>query len=222
MCSFIGTHFFISERKLAHGRLLVIILFTVFTVNLYFVSCDNNNSSTDEAISSQTPTLSPEEKLIDYLIEHGNSRYSGIYYITDYDYNRSNTYTYFLFFDEDENEIYFSRFTGDNLITSPHSLRGFTQHIEIPLDFNSSYSHASYSYDSTIMYVVEENINKNKFSKSNDTIEDIEVIGNFSLGNSMAKDMFKSSVSDLLSYINDELKNLDIGISLSDLGFVNY
>ena len=218
VCLLLGhTFYFLEEKQMKKLASLILAMLLLLSIT----GCGNTTNDHDSNENHEEQST-PEEKLINYLIKSGSSQYSNIYYVKGFDIYGSDYVTHFLYYDENDNEIYFSSFIGDDWIDSPRSMTGYTEHIKIPLDYQSSYSHASYSYNSTICYVVEGNINKNKFSKSNDTIEDIEVITNFSSGKSLAIEMFKSSISSLLEFADEKLSSFNIDVSLSDLGFTNY
>ena len=162
-----------------------------------------------------------EEKLRDYLLENGTKTYDDLYYIKSYEYKNSKYDTYFIYYDKENDEIYFASFQKEEIVNHPRTLKTI-QYTDIPLDYNSDYSQISYCYENTIYYVVEGEINKKKYSKSNDRIENIDILSNYSAGNSIAESLCKSHVSTLLEKVEEMLEELDINVTLNQLGFSNY
>ena len=71
-------------------------------------------------------------------------------------------------------------------------------------------------------YWAEANIDKHVFSKSNDTLKDMDIHVDYSKFYDIVEDLFKGDVSSTLTYIDALLEKTDIEIDLSDLGFLNY
>ncbi len=179
------------------------------------VACSSNNEN------SKTSSKTSEEILIEFLKSNGQTTYDNCYYITDWKYQSSSYFSYFVSYDIEEDEIYFIGYVDDDIVKTPNKLN-VEQSITIPLDFTSDYSYVTYSYDdSPLMYVAEGNLNKKKFSKSNNSIDDIHIIGTYSIGNAMIEDMFETYASTLLDCIQNLIYD-NTPVTLKDLGFVNY
>ena len=161
--------------------------------------------------------------LKDYLKENGDLQdyakygYSGDYEVYGIKYDsKLDDIIFYCYLIEDVSE---SDIKNDN-----YDYNDYQRTTKIYLDFKSQYSKVDWYYYITdnSTYWAEANIDKHVFSKSNDTLKDMDIHVDYSKFYDIVEDLFKGDVSSTLTYIDALLEKTDIEIDLSDLGFLNY
>jgi hypothetical protein len=106
-----------------------------------------------------------------------------------------------------------------------YSYDDISRYVTVYVDYKSSYSKVDWYMVLTedSIYSANANLNKTIFSKSNDTLQDVDINGLLlSSHYNMTESLFKSSVSYALEFAEKLLNDADIGVSLYDLGYQNY
>ena len=206
--------------KRIYSFLLVIIMLVSFTMTLTACDKKSHKSSLEETVKKE-----PIEILKDYLKSNGN-----MYGYKNYGYSNDKYEFYEIEYDEKDDEITLSYVlledaSESSLKSGYYPLSSIKRLATVYLDYKSNYSKTTWHYiftDNTI-YSGEANINKSVFSKSNDTLYDVDLTGLVSYSHyDITLSLFKSDVSSTFHYAEELFKKYNIDVSLSDLGYSNY
>ncbi|MBE6807412.1 MAG: zinc ribbon domain-containing protein [Ruminococcaceae bacterium] len=185
-----------------------------------------NKSNTAPLNANKNPTIVEDElskldTLKKYLKENGDLKgykkaYSGDYVVYDISYNT------------DKNDIIFSYtelegVTEENVYTySRENIDSFTL---IYLNGESSLSKVNwyYFFTDSSNYSASANIDKTIFSKSNDTLSNVDITGLISASHyDITKSLFVNDVLSTLACAKELLEGAGINVTLSDLGYTAF
>ena len=200
------------KKLLSLTTTLILIIVTI----CFCVACTQPESQQPESQSSI-------EILISYLKKQGPLEGYEKYGYSDYS-------LYSIKYDTTKKDIVFSYIiledvTSSDIANGNYNYKNYGSHTKIYLDYKSQYSKVEstlFLTESTI-YSMDANLNKSIFSKSNDTLYDIDIDGLLSYNHyDMVKSLLTSYVSSTLTYAEKLLEKSNINITLYDLGYLNY
>lgn len=182
---------------------------------------DDNDRKREDSDKEEEENVDKTDKLKQHLKENGDLRtyqktYSGDYavYKLSYDEDKDDvSISCVELADVEEEEVYSYSYEQIKCLTT------------ICVNNKSGLAKAEWYYHVTenSTYVASGNIDKSVFSKSNDTIDNVRITGLVASNHyDITKSLFVGDVSSALEQAQKLLNEADIGVSLSDLGFVNY
>lgn len=203
-------------------KTLTILILTLVTGICAFTSC---NSKSNDNVSKETPI----DQLKNYIIEHGT--------ISNYKKTDDSGYydLYKIEYDSEIDDIIFSCvgvYVDDesDIINESYPSENRDSSTTIHLDYKSTYSFVKWSSwsDGRKYFDITANLDKSIFSKSNNTMYDINItdwqkhFDYYPDTKNLLESRFKREVATTLNHVEELLKTTNIGITLNDLGYSNY
>ena len=178
-------------------------------------------SKKPETTATSTTKKNAKKVLVDYVVKNGKQQ-DGEYYLLFQETRLSEYYSYFVIYDTSVDKIAFELYKTDFELTRLPTSDDIIN-MSVTINHKTDVVWCYYQTSNGASYEGFGVVEKTEFGKnSSDTLTGLYVSGDDSAMYEMVEILFSTTTRLLLSRVSLEMKNWDIGITLKDLGYINY